>query len=269
MTTWPYDLTAEFYDQDMGLSAPLRSVDWYLAEAARATGDTVGPVLDLGCGTGRIALPMAAAGMHVLAVDRSQPMLGAMMRKSTALPTSGAVWPVAMDMARLGLKGRFAVVTCAYSSFAYLVDDDARAGMLAGVTAALAEGGRLLMDMYIPDPELEARARAAELPDYVRRLPDGPWAPAVTLARSRRLLVGDRPCIRRWLRRYRFLDTTGRLVRELQTESVQRAYQVDELVSVLEAAGFEICDDCGDFEAGVAATVPARTVAIVARCSTR
>jgi len=266
MTTWPYDLTAEFYDQDMGLSAPVRSVDWYLAEAARVTGDLDGPVLDLGCGTGRIALPMAAAGMHVLAVDRSQPMLDAMMRKSSAWPARGAVWPVAMDMARLGLRGRFAVVICAFSSFAYLVDDDDRARMLASVTAALAEGGRLLMDMYIPDPELEARARAAELPDYIRRLPEGPWAPAVTLVRSRRLLAGEKPCIRRWRRRYRFLDATGRLVRELQTESVQRALHVDELMSVLTAAGFEICDLCGDFESGVAAAAPARTVAIVARC---
>jgi SAM-dependent methyltransferase len=269
MTTWPYDLTAEFYDQDMGLSAPVRSVAWYLAEAARVTGSVSGPVLDLGCGTGRIALPLAAADMQVLAVDRSQPMLDAMMRKSKALPASGAVWPVAMDMASLGLKGPFAVVICAFSSFAYLVEDDARAAMLARVSGILAEGGRLLMDMYIPDPELEARARAAELPDYVRPLPDGTWAPAVTLVRSRRLRVGDQPCIRRWLRRYRFLDATGRLVRELQTESIQRAYRVDELVSVLAAAGFEICDVCGDFESGVAATAPARTVAIVARRCTR
>lgn len=265
MTSDHYDLTAELYDGDMGLNAPERSVDWYLAEASHAVAALAGPVLELGCGTGRVTLPLAAAGLDVVGVDRSLPMLAVLSRKLAMGGLRGAVWPVVMDMARLGLRGRFATVLCPYSAFGYLVDDGLRGRMLQGVRALLADGGPLLLDAFVPDPELEARALSGEVTDYQRELPPGLWAPAASLVRSKRLFLDPRPGVRRVRRRYRFLDAGGRLVRELQTDSVQRVYGPGELASVLEAAGFTVGATCPDFDAGQLSSASARTVALVAR----
>jgi len=73
-----YDAIAELYDEDMGASAPAGDVEFYLAKARETSGRT----LELGCGTGRITLPLAAAGCEVIGADRSLAMLGVLRRKA-------------------------------------------------------------------------------------------------------------------------------------------------------------------------------------------
>jgi SAM-dependent methyltransferase len=265
VTPWPYDVTAEFYDLDMGLNAPAGSVAWYLAEATRAVVEVGGPVLELGCGTGRITLPLAASGLEVLAIDKSLPMLRVLQRRVAAAGLAERVHSAAMDMAKPGLGRRFAAVLCPYSAFGYLIDDGQRARMLAGVQAALAEGGVLLLDMFVPDPDVEARAADVLLPDYQRSLPPGPWGPAVSLARSKGLRPGTQPGLHHVVRHYRFLDAAGATLRELRTDSMQRSWRPADLVPLLEAAGFELLRACGDFCEGMPAEAPARTAAFVAR----
>jgi hypothetical protein len=56
-----YDLIAEYYDLDMGMNHPINDVNFYVNWATRSHG----PVLELGCGTGRITLPLVQAGCPV------------------------------------------------------------------------------------------------------------------------------------------------------------------------------------------------------------
>jgi len=265
LTPWPYDLTAEFYDEDMGRNADSRDIPWYVALASAAAAGTGGPVLELGCGTGRITLPLAAAGLDVVAIDRSLPMLQVLARKAAAAGLAGRIRSAAQDMSRLGLDQRFAAILCPFSAFGYLLRETDRSRTLADVRRCLASGGVFLLDMFILDPSLDGLKDGTEIEDYCRRMPPGPWAPAVTLTRSKRLWREIQSGVNSVERLYRFLDEAGMLVREVRTVSWQSLLQPAKLLSELESAGFTDLRSCGDFESDTPVAPPARTMAVIAR----
>lgn len=146
-----YDRIARWYDVDMGRSMRHDDVALYrtLAQAAR------GPVLEIGCGNGRILLDLLAAGIDAFGVDRSGGMLRALHDKATA---RGMRAPVAqMDARALGLAGGFALVLCPYSLITYMT-------RAADAEALLAEARRVLA-------EERARMEAAESPEFTVERP--------------------------------------------------------------------------------------------------
>src|SRR5204862_6453738 len=72
----PYDAIAELYDP--WSASVVEDVDFYLGEARRSGG----PVLELGIGTGRIAVPIAADGLRVIGIDSSRAMLDVCARRA-------------------------------------------------------------------------------------------------------------------------------------------------------------------------------------------
>ncbi|HEY2904775.1 MAG TPA: class I SAM-dependent methyltransferase, partial [Vicinamibacterales bacterium] len=66
-----WDTYAPFYDWENAQTLGRRDVPFWRRVAAGATG----PVLELGCGTGRVSLPLARAGVNLIGIDRSEPML--------------------------------------------------------------------------------------------------------------------------------------------------------------------------------------------------
>ena len=241
-----YDAIAEFYDHDMGRNADGRDVIWYRDLCRAAVAGSAQPVLELGCGTGRIALALAAAGIAAFGIDVSVPMLQVLQRKAAAQQAvcPGAPRPLvlAMDMARPALASRFAAVLCPFSAFTYLLEDHDRSTALAFVRRALAPHGRLAMDIFLPDPALELRAAQGEVFDYRRQLPDGTW-----LERHKTIARDVRPGINRIRRRYTLFAPDGALRRELVTESLQRPCRPEDLRQLLEEAGFSVLRMAGDF----------------------
>jgi len=129
--------------------------DWYAqvsdvdatvaAVAHRAAG---GPVLELGVGSGRLALPLAAAGVEVWGLDASWSMLARLARK----PGGRRVRAVLGDMAAPPLRadGRFAVVFCAFNTFFNLATEAEQAACLAWSAAAVAPGGVVAVEAFVP-----------------------------------------------------------------------------------------------------------------------
>ncbi|MGH7053804.1 MAG: methyltransferase domain-containing protein [Stellaceae bacterium] len=242
-----YDRIAEFYDDDMARNADGRDVGYYCEACVAARGGRPGHIpghisgriLELGCGTGRITLALAGCGLDIVGVDLSLPMLRVLRRKAAGHPRPPLL--AAMDMGRLGFAGPFAAILCPFSALTYLIDEGERARALAAIRAALAPQAPFLLDVFIPDPRVEARV-GEEIFDYRRRLADGTW-----LERRKRLVPDEYPGVNRIIRRYRFCDAAGRVLREVTTESRQRGYRPDELAAVLCRAGFRIAALSADF----------------------
>jgi len=122
-------------------------VEWF-SGLARRTG---GPILELGCGTGRITVPIAQDGHHVVGLDRSAAMLERAERR--ARRASVEVRWVEGDMRAFSFNEAFALIFVAFNSF-LMLDADDRWACLARMREHLAPRGRVAIDVFQPDPEI-------------------------------------------------------------------------------------------------------------------
>lgn len=133
-----------------------------------------GPVLEYGCGNGRITIPMARAGVAVTGVDLSAPMLRDLrMQVGREPPDVAARIDVRRgDMRRLRLERRFPLVICPFNAFLHLYTRADVEAFLARVRGHLTPRGELVFDVSMPEPAELARdpGRAYHTPRF--RYPD-------------------------------------------------------------------------------------------------
>ncbi len=105
------------------------------------------PVLELACGTGRLTLALAAAGIHIVGVDHDPVMLAAARRRQREEQNHS--WPllVAADMRRFSLARRFQLVFVGYNSIQLLTEPGAMVECLIQARAHLAPGGLLGLEV--------------------------------------------------------------------------------------------------------------------------
>jgi SAM-dependent methyltransferase len=122
----------------------------YYRRLARQIG---GPVLDLGCGTGRLLLPLVRDGIEVVGVDAAAPMLRRLRARLERLPAAARerATVVAADFRRLSLGRRFPLVVCAFNTFMHLYEQRDVEELLAVVRAHLAPRGLFAFDVMNPD----------------------------------------------------------------------------------------------------------------------
>jgi SAM-dependent methyltransferase len=140
----PYDAIAELYDP--WSRSVTEDIPFYVAEARKAGG----PVVELGVGTGRIAIPTAAAGVPVIGVDSSAGMLAVCRRQAEAAGVSDLLDLRVGDIADPPVTERVALVTCPFRSYLHLADVTARVGALRAARELLLPGGRLIFDVFSP-----------------------------------------------------------------------------------------------------------------------
>ena len=139
--------SAVFYDDFAAGVAG--DVAFYVAQA-RAAGS---PVLELGCGTGRILFPVAQAGIEIVGLDASRHMLAIAENKLTASPPDvrRCVRLIAGDMREFALAQRFALVVIPYRAFLHNLQPDDQLRTLTCVREHLVAGGRLVFNVFDPD----------------------------------------------------------------------------------------------------------------------
>ena len=143
----PYDAIARLYDPwSRGV---VEDIEFYVEEAI-ASG---GPVVELGVGTGRIAIPTAAAGVHVIGVDSSVGMLEVCAEQARAAGVAERVELRLGDLRRPPVDERVPLVTSPFRAFLHLASDDERLEALAAVRALLRDGGRLVFDVFRPSQD--------------------------------------------------------------------------------------------------------------------
>ncbi|MFN2469166.1 MAG: class I SAM-dependent methyltransferase [Gaiellaceae bacterium] len=106
-----------------------------------------GPVLELGIGTGRIALPLAARGLEVHGVDASEAMVAELRKKP-----GGAVMPVVIgDFAEVPVEGRYSLVFVVFNTFFALATQDDQVRCFRNVAEHLTADGSFLLEVFVPD----------------------------------------------------------------------------------------------------------------------
>jgi len=147
-----YDL--EIYHGAMG--GP--DVDGVWLPLARECG---APVLELGCGTGRVIITLARAGLEVTGLDRSTHMLSAAWKKLAAEnpDVRARVTLVKGDMRDFDLHRRFALIVCPFNTFQLLLKREDQEGALRCARKHLRREGRFALSVFNPRLDLLARGR--------------------------------------------------------------------------------------------------------------
>jgi SAM-dependent methyltransferase len=136
------DRIARYYDEIHG-DRP----DTDLAVDRLATLARSGRVLELGIGTGRIALPLAVRGLEVHGIDASEDMVAELRAK----PGGDAI-PVSLsDFADVDVPGPFALVFVVFNTFFSLLTQDDQIRCFRNVAARLGPGGRFVIEAFVPD----------------------------------------------------------------------------------------------------------------------
>lgn len=117
-------------------------------------------VLEIGCGNGRVLLPIARAGVPVTGIERSPEMITA-LRADLSQEERDVRRRVSVrraDMRTFSLRSRYGLVICTFNTVLHLYDRADFERFLARVRAHLAPGGRLVFDAYTPRPRDLARS---------------------------------------------------------------------------------------------------------------
>ena len=231
---------------DFGLlydSVPLylerKDLDFYVAEAKAVAGS----VLEIGCGTGRILLPMARAGCAVTGIDSSQQMLQRCRAKLVAEPAAirARARVESHDMRDFNLDTKFPLIIAPFRVLQHLTTIDDQLRFLATIARHLAPQGHFIFDVFNPRFDRLVGAGGVEVEDTPeRRLPDGR-----TLRRAYRIA------------RVRWLDqvSESELIYYVDGERYVQAFEMRwylaaELRHLLARAGFQLLAMYGDFARG-------------------
>lgn len=155
-TDQSYERSAQYYDSVYGAVSSVGPDAAFYKNLASESG---GPVLELGCGTGRVLLPIARQGIPCYGVDKSPGMLDQFRRKSGA----ETVTLVRAEMESFDLGGRkFPLIYSAFRAFQHLETVQDQLACLRAVRAHLEPGGLFAFDVFAPRLEVMAVDEAPE-----------------------------------------------------------------------------------------------------------
>jgi SAM-dependent methyltransferase len=126
-----------------------------------------GPVLELGCGTGRVLLPLARAGFEIAGLDSAPHMIERCRAKLQAEPPEvrERVRLLVADMTSFELDRRFALITIPFAGFQHLRTVEQQLACLERCRSHLVPQGRLVLDLPNPDPAPPSHVRSDEPTD--------------------------------------------------------------------------------------------------------
>jgi len=148
-----------------------------LAFYTEAAKQSKGPVLEVGCGTGRVLIPTARAGIEIVGLDLSRHMLSVcrqrLANESTEVQSRARL--VEADMRDFNLEQTFPLITIPFRAFQHLLTIEDQLACLHTIRRHLAPEGRLILDLFNPSLDaLANRPLGAELdPEPEFTMPDG------------------------------------------------------------------------------------------------
>jgi SAM-dependent methyltransferase len=145
-------LLARFYDLEH--RDFVEDLDFFVQYASYLDPERKLPLLELGCGTGRVAVALAEAGFKVVGVDNSEGMLAICRERADGEEVADRVKLAQADLRHLPSLGKmggpFNMALCALNTFAYLSTTEEQLAMLRGVHPLLVQHGILILDLTPP-----------------------------------------------------------------------------------------------------------------------
>ena len=236
-----YEKIARYYDL---VHADLRAdIGYALILAKRMSG----PVLELGCGTGRLLLPLARAGYNVTGIDNSAAMLAQLRFK--LLMEAKAVWSriklVEGDVTQMPLLGHgyFSLVLLPYNTLLHLDMTQIRM-MLQGVRGCLRKNGRLFID--IANPVTVAQTPEDASLTLEQMFIDPETKDIVLLLASNQLALDEQKLTITWL--YDASPATGGPISRTITQATYHYYYPHQMELLLGENGFKIETLMGNYD---------------------
>jgi ubiquinone/menaquinone biosynthesis C-methylase UbiE len=231
-----WDEYAPFYDWENAQTLGRRDVPFWRRVAAGADG----PVLELGCGTGRVSRPLARAGVNLVGIDRSAPMLARARRQ--ILRSSNPQILKSLKLVRGDIRalpfdtGAFSMVLAPYGILQSLIRPRDLTATLASVARVIARGGTFGIDL-VPD--------VPKWREYENRVQLRGRARGVQLT----LIESVRQDPRRHLTTFEqtYVERRGTATREHRFDLTFRTLTVRQMTGQLERAGFRVDAVLGDY----------------------
>jgi SAM-dependent methyltransferase len=236
--TW-YDNWAEVYDSIY--SYVREDIPFYVNEAIVAGG----PILELGCGTGRVTIPIAQSGIDIVGIDNSKAMLEvARGRVWEANAEIGTVEFLEADMRNFSLGKKIPLIIIPFRGFLALMTVEDQIKCLDTIKDHLEPDGRLIFNVFVPDLHMLVEDEDAAF--HLRDVTDARTGRQLVLWQQTRVdnfnqvlsvrIIADE------------LDENGtvpaRFYRDYQIRYAHRL----ELLHLLERCGYEVIDLYGDFD---------------------
>ena len=233
-----WDDYAAYYDWENAQTVGRRDISFW----ERMAVPVKGAVLELGCGTGRVAIPVAKAGATVIGIDRSESMLARGQQKVRRARVGSSVRLLRGDIRHLPFPDKsFPLVMAPYGILQSLLDEKLLAATLKDVRRVLKRDGIFGMELVADLPAWDEYANKVTL-----RGARGPHGKPIKLIET---VKQDR---RKHITRFEqtFVEGRGRSVTRKTFTLGFRTLSVPQMVQRLEAAGLEVSSLLGDYQGG-------------------
>ena len=221
-----WDEYAPFYDWENAQTLGRRDVAFWRRVAANANG----PVLELGCGTGRVSLPLARAGIDLVGIDRSAQMLARAKRHESLQLIRGDIRALPFG------DGAFPMVLAPYGILQSLIRPRDLTATLASVARVIETGGTFGIDLVPDVPKWREYENRVQLRGKTR-------GAQITLIESVR--QDPKRHLTTFLQTY--VERRGRATREHKFDLTFRTLSVRQMSGQLERAGFRVDAVLGDY----------------------
>jgi ubiquinone/menaquinone biosynthesis C-methylase UbiE len=234
-----WDDYAPFYDWENARTLGRRDIPFWRTLASQSEGH----VLELGCGTGRISVPLARAGVSVVGIDRSDAMLSRARRRIARGRLSSRLRLIRGDIRALPFpSSTFPLVMAPYGVLQSLLRERDLAATLEAVARVLKSGATFGIELVADLPSWNEYSKRVSLAGWRggRRGAHVTLVETVRQDRARRMTIFDQ----------QFIERRGARRRTHTFSLTFRTLSVPQMRRRLEKAGFEISALLGDYRGG-------------------
>ncbi len=233
-----WDDYAAYYDWENTQTVGRRDIAFWQRMAAPVKG----PILELGCGTGRVAIPLGRTGAHIIGIDRSATMLARAQTRVRRARLGFGVQLVRGDIRHLPFPDKsFPLVMAPYGILQSLLDEQLLLGTLTDVNRVLKKGGSFGLELVADLPAWDEYANRTTL-----RSERGPHGKPIKLVET---VKQDR---RNHITRFEqeFVEGRGKTATRRKFKIAFRTLTVPQMVERLERAGLQVSALLGDYQGG-------------------